>query len=79
MIIGKAQTASDLHPTSRKARKRLSRLADADVVRYGDNACSQVNRMLGEYVNTSEPLALDDAHTQALVLLASIETLLSRR
>jgi len=79
MIIGKARTASDLHPNSRKARKRLTRLADEDVVRYGDNACSQVNRLLGEYTKTAEPLALQDAHTQALVLVAAIETLLDRR
>lgn len=78
MIIGKATTASDLHPTSRKARKRLARLADADVLRYGDNACSQVNRLMGEY-SKGEDTALDDAHAQALVMVASIETLLARR
>lgn len=78
MIFGKVETASDCHPASRKARKRLARLADADVVQYGDNACSQINRLLWDY-GKGEPLALDEAHTQALVLLASIETLLSRR
>lgn len=79
MIIGKATTASDLHPASRKARKRLTRLADADVVMYGDNACSQVNRLLGDYTKHADMAALADAHTQALVLVASIETLLHRR
>lgn len=79
MIIGKATTASDLHPLSRKARKRLSRVHDLDVVRYGDNACSNVNRLLGQYGQTAEPLALEDAHAQALVLLAALETLLARR
>jgi hypothetical protein len=79
VILGKAQNASDLHPTSRKARKRLARLADADVIRYADNACSEINRLLGEYGKESNPLALGDAHTQALILCAAMETLLDRR